>query len=89
MVDVKRGDWVYIHRRDAMGNHWHEGPGVVIMVSGATAWVSVLGELWKVPIIAVRQATSNERSGIEIAENFLPELREEIMASKRLLGLDR
>ena len=48
------------------------------MLSGATAWISVKGQLMKVCTDDLTPATSDEKVGIEAVEQYLPELREEL-----------
>ena len=74
----ERGSWVYIHRRNRIGKRWVEGPGVVIMVEGTSAWVIVRGELWKVSLENLRLATNEENKGLELVEQMIPSLKEEI-----------
>ena len=35
-------DWVFLRRRNRMNQRWRAGPGVVIMLRGATAWMPVM-----------------------------------------------
>ena len=74
---VERGDLVYVIRRNVTTRRtWREGPGLVLMTQGASTWVIVRGELWRVNAENVRKATSEEQLGIEQVEKFLPDLRD-------------
>ena len=80
--EFQRGDWVFVVRRN-MGKKWREGPGVVVMAMGASLWVVVRGELWKVSTVNCVLATNEEKAGIEQVEQFLPELKESLRKKQR------
>eukprot|EP00971_Amphidinium_carterae_P351024 6491865-Amphidinium_carterae.1 len=75
--DIKVGQWIFIHRKNAFNRHWREGPAAVVMVSGVTVWATMRGNLYKVNKEMVRTATTDELRGIEELNELLPELREE------------
>lgn len=41
---LQEGHWVLVQRKDKMGKRWREGPGVIIMIAGASTWVVMHGE---------------------------------------------
>eukprot|EP00971_Amphidinium_carterae_P106668 2113144-Amphidinium_carterae.2 len=75
--DIKIGQWVFIHRKNAFNKHWREGPAAVVMISGTTIWATMRGKVYKVNKEMVRPATTDELRGIEELNELLPELREE------------
>lgn len=75
---LERGDWVFVHWKNRMGKHWRGCPGVVIILAGASAWVFMFGDLWKVNTEKLIRASNEERHGIEAMESFLPELKEDL-----------
>ena len=52
------------------------GPGTVITTDGANLWVSMIGELWKVAREQCREATHDEKMGIEAVMTECSELVE-------------
>ena len=81
--ELQRGEWVWIYRRNRLGQRWMDGPGVVIMNAGASVWVVVRTQLFKVPSENIRKATNDEKLGIEQVEHYLPDLREELTRRRR------
>eukprot|EP00971_Amphidinium_carterae_P121859 2413179-Amphidinium_carterae.4 len=81
--DIKTGDWVFVLRRNAFGRTWRQGPGIVVMMAGASAWMTMRGELFKVAVMNLRKATSQEKEGIEVVNELLPELREVVLKRQR------
>ena len=95
LPEVKIGDLVYVYRvprprKKRGGDHekvelatnkaaW-VGPGTIIMLDGASLWVSMLGELWRVAREQCRLATSDEKLGVEAV---LQECKELIQEYKR------
>ena len=61
------------------------GPGVVVMVEGANAWLSIRGELWKCALEQLRHATPEEKEARSLLEEDFEDLRVEMTrkASKR------
>ncbi len=53
------------------------------MQEGASTWVVIKGELWKVSVENLRPATSEENKGLEMVEQMLPSLKEEIQHRRR------
>ena len=51
------------------------GPGVVVMVEGANAWLSIRGELWKCALEQLRHATPEEKEARSLLEEDFEELR--------------
>ena len=95
------GDLVYVYRvpraRKTKAGHYESyekaslkatwiGPGTVIVPDGANLWVSMMGELWKVAREQCRQATSEERSGVEAVMNECKELIEEYKRNPKRAG---
>jgi len=74
------GQWVYVWRRAASSSSNHltrsrwTGPGVVILQSGHTVWVSMRARLWKCNSDQLRAATHFESIGADMARTG--ELRE-------------
>ena len=67
---LARGDWIFVHRKNRLGKSWRQGPGVVVMIAGASTWVAVQGALWKVSAENCIRATDEEKQGIEAVEAF-------------------
>ena len=67
------GQWVYVWRRHSGSGNGHltrsrwVGPGVVIMQSGHTVWVSMRARLWKCNSDQLRAATHYEAVGADLA----------------------
>ena len=53
------------------------------MTAGASSWISMHGELWKVPTENLRHATSEERVGAELVEPLLGNMAEAISRRRR------
>ena len=82
-ADIQPGNWVFLHRRNAFGRVWREGPGVVLMTAGTSTWISIHGELLKVAKENLALASSQEIRGIEEINEALPSLREAVLAHQR------
>ncbi|CAK9108923.1 Retrovirus-related Pol polyprotein from transposon RE2 (Retro element 2) (AtRE2) [Includes: Protease RE2 [Durusdinium trenchii] len=98
--EFKIGDVIYVYRvplqrkrmksevdfedREGRRATW-VGPGVVVMVEGANAWLSIRGELWKCALEQLRHATPEEKEARSLLEGDFEELRVEMTrkASKR------
>eukprot|EP00971_Amphidinium_carterae_P263155 5221249-Amphidinium_carterae.1 len=80
--DFHAGQWVFVHRRNALGRRWRQGPMVVIMTSGTTIWATLHGHLFKVNKEACRPATTDELRGLEELNEILPELRDETIEKR-------
>lgn len=100
-TDFKAGEYVFVYRvprlkkrksggpvDDALTStkaRW-VGPGVVIAPDGANLWVSMMGELWKVAREQCRQATTDEKAGIEAVLQECQELIEEFKRGSHRTG---
>lgn len=51
------------------------GPGTIVMVEGANAWVSMRGELWKCAQEQIRRATVEEAEARELLQDEFEELQ--------------
>ena len=98
--EFKIGDVIYVYRvplqrkrarsevdfedREGRRATW-VGPGVVIMVEGANAWLSIRGELWKCALEQLRHATPEEQEARDLLHGDFEDLRVEMTrkASKR------
>ena len=83
------GQWVYVWRRHSGSGNGHltrsrwVGPGVVIMQSGHTVWVSMRARLWKCNSDQLRPATHYESVGAELARaGELQEVIEQVRGSR-------
>eukprot|EP00971_Amphidinium_carterae_P266178 5279948-Amphidinium_carterae.1 len=72
---LKVSDWVYLLRSNRIGKKWREGPAIVTMLAGATAWVSLRGHLYKVATINLRKATEEEIKTVKSLNDLMPELQ--------------
>ena len=96
------GDYVYVYRVSRAKKRKHEGslpssertpnkatwvgPGTLIAVDGASLWVSMFGELWRVAREQCRKATNVEKQGIEEAMRSCQELVEDFKRSSNRKG---
>lgn len=96
------GDYVFVYRVPRQKKRKHEGgqpsherspnkatwigPGTVIAVDGASLWVSMYGELWRVAREQCRPATNVEKQGIEEVMRSCKELVEEFKRSSHRKG---
>ncbi len=83
------GQWVFVWRRHSGSGNGHitrsrwVGPGVVIMQSGHTVWVSMRARLWKCNSDQLRPATHYESVGAELARaGELQEVVEQVRSSR-------
>ena len=85
------GDYVYVHRvpkaRKLRGGQVEKfevgaarpmwvGPGTIVLVEDNNLWISMMGELWKAAKEQCRQATSEEKRGVEAVMHECKELVE-------------
>ena len=96
------GDYVYVYRVPRLKKRRHEvgprsqettpnraswiGPGTLLVVNGASLWVSMFGELWRVAREQCRVATNVEKQGVEAALDGNRELIEEYKRSSQRKG---
>lgn len=96
------GDYVYVYRVPRLKKRRHEvgprsqettpnraswiGPGTLLVVDGASLWVSMFGELWRVAREQCRVATNVEKQGVEAALDGNRELIEEYKRSSQRKG---
>jgi hypothetical protein len=66
-----------------LGRTWQEGIRIVLMIAGASSWISMHGELWKVATENLRKASNEERQGAEIVEKMPGYLSDAIHRRKR------
>eukprot|EP00971_Amphidinium_carterae_P341000 6479588-Amphidinium_carterae.1 len=83
------GDLVFMMRQNAMRRQWREGPGRVIAVSGAAAFVAIRGELYKVATLALRKATGEESLGIEAVQEHMPDMMAQLNRQRRVRDITR
>ena len=101
LPEVKAGDLVYIYRvpksRKMKGGEKEKmeiatnratwvGPGTVLMLDGASLWVSMLGELWRVAREQCRLATVDEKLGVEAVLQECQELVQEYQRNPNRAG---
>ena len=100
--EFRSGEYVYVYRvprrkkrRFEVGPESQEntpnkaswiGPGTVIATDGASLWVSMFGELWRVAREQCRLATNVEKQGIEEVMRSCQELVEEFKRSGNRKG---
>ena len=100
--DFQAGDYVYVFRVPRQKKRKHEGglpssertpnkatwvgPGTLIAVDGASLWVSMYGELWRVAREQCRKATNVEQQGIEEVMRSCKELMEDFKRSSNRKG---
>ena len=95
------GDYVYVYRvprarkrkiggaeaaEKGAGKPMWVGPGTVLVVEGASIWVSMLGELWRVAREQCRLATNEEKLGVEVVLQECGELIEEYKRNPHRAG---
>ena len=96
------GDYVYVYRVPRAKKRKHEGslpshertpnkatwvgPGTLIAVDGASLWISMFGELWRVAREQCRRAINIEQQGIEEAMRSCKELIEDFKRSSNRKG---
>eukprot|EP00971_Amphidinium_carterae_P085445 1690422-Amphidinium_carterae.1 len=78
------GDMCFVLRRNSLSKQWREGPGIVVQVLGATAWVAIRGELLKCSKLALLKATSEDQKGVEAVKEHMPELIQELARHRRV-----
>eukprot|EP00971_Amphidinium_carterae_P153241 3037908-Amphidinium_carterae.1 len=76
--EFKSGDMCFVLRRSSLSRQWREGPGIVVQVLGATAWVAIRGELLKCSKLALLKATSEDQKGVEAVKEHMPDLLQEL-----------
>lgn len=99
--EFQPGDYVFVYRvprgrkkKDgtaqsyevATGKPTWVGPGTVLLADGPNVWVTMLGELWKVAREQCRQATTDEKHGIEAVLGECKELIEEYKRNPHRAG---
>lgn len=99
--EFQAGDYVFVYRvpkarkRRQGGAEVYEvatnratwvGPGTIIVEDGASLWVSMLGELWRVAKEQCRPATNTEKEGIEAVNRECRELVEEYKRNPHRAG---
>eukprot|EP00971_Amphidinium_carterae_P351778 6492277-Amphidinium_carterae.1 len=83
------GDLVFVMRQNALRRQWREGPGRVIAVSGASAFVAIRGELYKVATLALKKATGDEAMGVEAVQEHMPDMMAQLSRQRRVRDLTR
>ncbi|CAK8987801.1 Retrovirus-related Pol polyprotein from transposon RE1 (Retro element 1) (AtRE1) [Includes: Protease RE1 [Durusdinium trenchii] len=99
-TNFKVGDIIYVYRvplqrkraktevtfedREGRRATW-VGPGVIVMIEGANAWLSIRGELWKCAQEQLRHASPEEKEAKEMLQGEFEDLKIEMTrkASKR------
>eukprot|EP00971_Amphidinium_carterae_P349984 6491327-Amphidinium_carterae.1 len=82
--EFKTGDMCFVLRRNALSRQWREGPGIVVQVLGATAWVAIRGELLKCSKLALLKATSEDQKGVEAVKEHMPDLLAELKRHRQV-----
>eukprot|EP00435_Cladocopium_sp_Y103_P039402 s1944_g10.t1 len=62
------------------------GPGYVLATEGSVVWVNMMGELWRAAVEQVREATSEEKMGVEIISEDFNEMQERLKRNSHRAG---
>ena len=62
------------------------GPGHVLAMEGSVVWINMFGELWRASVEQTREATTNERLGLEMVSEEFDEMQERLKRSSHRAG---
>lgn len=62
------------------------GPGHVLAMEGSVVWINMFGELWRASIEQTREATTEERLGVEVVAEDFSEMQERLRRGSHRAG---
>ena len=62
------------------------GPGHVLAMEGSVVWVNMFGELWRASVEQTRDATTEERLGVEVVAEDFSEMQERLKRGSHRAG---
>ena len=62
------------------------GPGHVLAMEGSVVWVNMFGELWRASIEQTRDATTEEKLGVEVVAEDFSEMQERLKRGSHRAG---
>ena len=62
------------------------GPGHVLAMEGSVVWINMFGELWRASVEQTREATTEERLGVEVIAEDFSEMQERLRRGSHRAG---
>ncbi len=62
------------------------GPGHVLAMEGSVVWVNMFGELWRASVEQTREATTDEKLGVEVVAEDFSEMQERLRRGSHRAG---
>ena len=62
------------------------GPGHVLAMEGSVVWVNMFGELWRASVEQTREATTDEKLGVEVIAEDFSEMQERLRRGSHRAG---